>query len=115
MQPNKPIRGLPWRLAVKDPPAIQETWVPPLGWGDALEKGLATRLTSLGDTVHQTAQQAVAGSSPSLSLLVPAPCPWAVPGLLLSLGRARVALGAGLALLGRRGQMSACLLPLIVW
>ena len=26
MQPNKPIRGLPWRLAVKDPPAIQETW-----------------------------------------------------------------------------------------
>ena len=47
MQPNKPIRGLPWRLAVKDPPAIQETWVPPLGWGDALEKGLATHSSIL--------------------------------------------------------------------
>ena len=31
-----------------------------------------------------------------------------------SLGRARVLLGAGLAFLGRRGQMSACFLPLIV-
>ena len=26
---------------VKNPPAIQETWVPSLGWGDLLEKGKA--------------------------------------------------------------------------
>ena len=27
---------------VKDPPAMQETWVPSLGWEDPLEKGKAT-------------------------------------------------------------------------
>ena len=27
---------------VKNPPAIQETWVQPLGWEDPLEKGQAT-------------------------------------------------------------------------
>ena len=27
---------------VKDPPAMQETWVQSLGWEDALEKGKAT-------------------------------------------------------------------------
>ena len=26
---------------VKNPPAVQETWVQPLGWGDSLEKGMA--------------------------------------------------------------------------
>ena len=29
---------------VKDPPAMQETWVPSLGWEDPLEKGKATHL-----------------------------------------------------------------------
>ena len=28
---------------VKNPPAMQETWVQPLGWEDPLEKGMATR------------------------------------------------------------------------
>ena len=28
--------------AVKNPPAIQETWVQSLGWEDDLEKGMAT-------------------------------------------------------------------------
>ena len=28
---------------VKNPPAMRETWVPSLGWEDALEKGKATR------------------------------------------------------------------------
>ena len=27
---------------VKDPPAMQDTWVRPLGWEDPLEKGKAT-------------------------------------------------------------------------
>ena len=27
---------------VKNPPAMQETWVGSLGWGDLLEKGMAT-------------------------------------------------------------------------
>ena len=28
---------------VKNPPALQETWVQSLGWEDSLEKGTATR------------------------------------------------------------------------
>ena len=28
---------------VKNPPAMWETWVPPLGWEDTLEKGTATQ------------------------------------------------------------------------
>ena len=27
---------------VKNPPAVKETWVQPLGWEDSLEKGKAT-------------------------------------------------------------------------
>ena len=27
---------------IKNPPAIQETWVQPLGWEDPLEEGMAT-------------------------------------------------------------------------
>ena len=27
---------------VKNPPAMQETWVPSLGWEDPLDKGMAT-------------------------------------------------------------------------
>ena len=32
---------------VKNPPAMQETWVPPLGWEDPLEKGTATHSSIL--------------------------------------------------------------------
>ena len=32
---------------VKNPPAMQETWVPSLGWGDSLEKGKATHSSFL--------------------------------------------------------------------
>ena len=31
---------------VKNLPAMQETWVPSLGWEDALEKGMATHSES---------------------------------------------------------------------
>ena len=32
---------------VKNPPAMQETWVPSLGWEDTLEKGLAIHASIL--------------------------------------------------------------------
>ena len=32
---------------VKNPPAMQENWVPSLGWKDALEKGKATHSSML--------------------------------------------------------------------
>ena len=33
---------------VKNPPAMQETWVQSLGWEDSLEKGTATHSSVLG-------------------------------------------------------------------
>ena len=33
---------------VKNPPAMQETWVRSLGWEDALEEGMATHSSILG-------------------------------------------------------------------
>ena len=56
------VRKMPWRrdklptpvfLAslvaqlVKNPPAMQETWIPPLDWEDALEKGKVTHSSIL--------------------------------------------------------------------
>ena len=32
---------------VKNPPAMQETWVPPRGWEDPLEEGTATHSSIL--------------------------------------------------------------------
>ena len=32
---------------VKDPPAMRETWVQPLGWEDPLERGMATHSSVL--------------------------------------------------------------------
>ena len=32
---------------VKNPPAMQETWVQSMGWEDPLEKGMATRFSIL--------------------------------------------------------------------
>ena len=32
---------------VKNPPAMQETWVPPLGWENPLEEDMATRSSIL--------------------------------------------------------------------
>ena len=32
---------------VKKPPAVQETWVQPLGWEDPLEEGMATHSSIL--------------------------------------------------------------------
>ena len=32
---------------VKNPPAVQETWVQSLGWEDALEEGMTTHSSTL--------------------------------------------------------------------
>ena len=32
---------------VKNPPAVQETWIRSLGWKDSLEKGMATHFSIL--------------------------------------------------------------------
>ena len=41
------IRGFPCGSAVKNPPAMWETWVRSLGWKDPLEKGMATHSSVL--------------------------------------------------------------------
>ena len=41
---------------VKNPPAMQETWVRSLGWEDPLEKGTATRSSILGWRIPWTVQ-----------------------------------------------------------
>jgi len=41
---------------VKNPPAMQETWVPSLGWEDLLEKGKATHSSILDWRVPWTIQ-----------------------------------------------------------
>ena len=42
---------------VKNPPAMQETWVPSLGWEDPLEEGVAIHEKSYG-------QRSLVGYSP---------------------------------------------------
>ena len=39
---------------VKNPPAMQETWVASLGWEDPLEEGMATQSTTLAWRVPGT-------------------------------------------------------------
>ena len=39
--------GLPVAQLVENPPVMQETWVPSLGWEDPLEKGKATHSSIL--------------------------------------------------------------------
>ena len=39
--------GFPGDSVVKDPPAMQETWVPPLGQEGPLEEGMATHFSFL--------------------------------------------------------------------
>ena len=38
--------------AVKNPPAVQETWVSSLGWEDPLEEGMATHCRILVWRIH---------------------------------------------------------------
>ena len=43
-------------LLVKNPPALQETWVRSLGWEDPLEKGKATHSNILAWRIPWTVQ-----------------------------------------------------------
>ena len=43
-------------LLVKNPPAMQETWVPSLGWEEPLEKGKATHSSILTRRIPWTIQ-----------------------------------------------------------
>ena len=40
-------KGFPGGQTVKNLPAVQETWVQPLGWKDPLEKGMTTHSSIL--------------------------------------------------------------------
>ena len=40
-------RGLPWAQLVKNPLAMQETWIRSLSWEDPLEKAMATHSSIL--------------------------------------------------------------------
>ena len=42
-----PLMGFPGAQMVKNPPAVQETWVRFLGWEDLLEEGTATHSSVL--------------------------------------------------------------------
>ena len=48
---------------VKNPPAIQETWIQSLGWEDPLEKGRATHCSILALRIPQTEEP---GGLPSM-------------------------------------------------
>jgi len=39
---------------IKNPPAMQETWIQSLGWEDPLEKGIATHSSILAWRIPQT-------------------------------------------------------------
>ena len=45
---------LPSGAEVKNPPAMQETWVQSLGWEDPLEKGMATHSSFLAWIISWT-------------------------------------------------------------
>ena len=46
--------GFPCGPAVKNPPAMQETWVRSMGWEDLLEKGKATHSSILAWRIART-------------------------------------------------------------
>ena len=48
---------------VKNPPAVQETWVQSLGWEDPLEKGMATHSSVLAWRIPGTGEP---GGLPSM-------------------------------------------------
>ena len=49
---------------VKNPPAMQETWVRSLGWDDSLEEGMATHSNILAWRKNPHGLRSLAGYSP---------------------------------------------------
>ena len=54
--------GFPVAHLVKNPPAMWETWVPSLGWGDPLENEMATHSSILARKFP--GQKSLAGYNP---------------------------------------------------
>ena len=64
---NSPIKWIHLQLAqtVKNPPAMQETWVQSLGWEDPLEEGMTTDSNILAWRIPiDRGQRSLAGYSP---------------------------------------------------
>ena len=63
---NTPTCGCDWDFCiaqmVKNPPALQETWVQSLGWEDTLEKEMATHSSILARKSH--GRRSLVGYSP---------------------------------------------------
>ena len=51
---HREIRAFLVAQLVKNPPAMQETWVRSLGWEDPLEKGKATHSSTLAWRIPRT-------------------------------------------------------------
>ena len=49
---------------VKNPPAMQETWVPSLDWEDPLEEGMATHSSILAWRIRPHGQRSLVAYSP---------------------------------------------------
>ena len=62
---NSPIKWIHLQLAqtVKNPPAMQETWVQSLGWEDPLEESMATHSSILALRIPH-GQRSLVGYSP---------------------------------------------------
>ena len=56
MLPTPGFLGFPVTQLVKNPPAMRETWVRPLGWEDPLEKRKATHSSILTWRIPWTVQ-----------------------------------------------------------
>ena len=56
-------RGFPGGSGVKNPPAMQETWVQSLGQEDPLEKGMAAHSSILAQRIPWTEEPGVHGVS----------------------------------------------------
>ena len=54
--------GFPGGSVVKNPPAMQETWVRSLGWEDPLEEGMATYWIPMDRGAWQATAHGVAKS-----------------------------------------------------
>ena len=64
------VRGSLVAQLVKNPPAVQETWVRSLGWEDPLEKGTATHSSILAWRIPWTTGHVVTKSQTQLNKFV---------------------------------------------
>ena len=65
-----PLMGFPGAQMVKNPPAVQETWVRFLGWEDPLEKGTSTHSSTLAWRIPWTEEHVYWEINTSLVLII---------------------------------------------